>query len=87
MELNPPQGTRAVSGPAGSESASSSSAPSADSIALSSTKDLVQQAMGAGSEARLARVAALRQQVASGQYLVDALAVSRALIGAHLAGE
>lgn len=87
MDLNPTRGSREVSGSAGLGSASSSRPPSADSIALSSTSDLVQRTMGAGSEARLARVAELRQQIASGQYQVDAMSVSRALIGAHLAGE
>ncbi len=87
MGLNPARQTREVSGPGGLDSASSTRPPSADSIALSSTSDLVKQAIGAGSEARMARIAALRQQVQSGQYQVDALAVSRALIGAHLAGQ
>jgi flagellar biosynthesis anti-sigma factor FlgM len=87
MDLNATRGTRDVSGPAGSDSASSTRPPSTDSIALSSKSGLVQQAISAGSEARLARIAALRQQVESGQYQVDALAVSRALIGAHLAGQ
>lgn len=57
-----------------------------DSIALSSTKDLVQRALSAGSETRLARILELRQQVQSNQYQVDPLAVSNALIDAHLAG-
>ena len=87
MDLNAMRETRDVAGPAGPGSRSSTLPPSADSIALSSKSDLVQQAISAGSEARLARIAALRQQVESGQYQVDALAVSRALIGAHLAGQ
>ncbi|MBZ5610078.1 MAG: flagellar biosynthesis anti-sigma factor FlgM [Acidobacteriia bacterium] len=57
----------------------------ADSIALSSTKDLVQQALSAGSDARAARVLELKQQIESNQYRIDPLAVSRALIDAHLA--
>jgi flagellar biosynthesis anti-sigma factor FlgM len=56
-----------------------------DSIALSSTRDLIQQALSAGSDARLARIQELKQQIDSNQYQVDPVAVSRALISAHLA--
>jgi flagellar biosynthesis anti-sigma factor FlgM len=61
------------------------SPPNADSIALSSTKDLVQRALNAGSDARLARILELKQQIESGQYHIDPLAVSRSLVDAHLA--
>ncbi len=59
----------------------------ADSITLTSTRDLVQQALNSGSEARLARILELKQQIESNQYQVDPLAVSRALIDAHLADD
>ena len=87
MDLNPTRGTRVAGGPAGSNSASPSGTPSSDSIALSTTTGLVQQALSAGSDTRAARVLELQKQFASGQYQVDAMAVSHALIEAHLAGE
>jgi anti-sigma28 factor (negative regulator of flagellin synthesis) len=47
----------------------------------------VQQALTSGSATRAARVAELQKQYQSGQYQVDSVAVSRALIATHLAGE
>ena len=87
MDLNPTRGTRETSGTAASDSISPSRTPSNDSIALSGTNNLVQQALGAGSDARAARVLELQQQVQSGQYQVDAVAVSRSLIQANFNGE
>ncbi|HEV8037703.1 MAG TPA: flagellar biosynthesis anti-sigma factor FlgM [Bryobacteraceae bacterium] len=87
MDLNPTRATREADGPAGSTSVSTNRTPSSDSIAISGTNSLVQQALGSGSADRAARVLELQQQVQSGQYQVDAVAVSRALIAAHLAGE
>ncbi len=87
MDLNPTRGTREAGGPAASNSVSPNRTPSGDSIALSTTTGLVQQAMGAGLDARAARVLELQKQFQSGQYQVDAMAVSRALIEAHRAGE
>jgi anti-sigma28 factor (negative regulator of flagellin synthesis) len=58
-----------------------------DSIALSGTTGLVQQAIVSGIDARAARVQELQKQVQSGQYQVDAKAVSQAVIEAHLGGE
>jgi len=66
-----------------SDSVARNAAPAADSIALSSNRDLVQMALGAPAGARADRVAELAQQYASGQYQVDAHAVSQALIAAH----
>jgi len=66
-----------------SDSVARTTAPAADSIALSTTRDLVQRALGTQSGSRAARVAELAQQFASGQYQVDAHAVSQALIAAH----
>jgi len=58
-------------------------APVADSIMLSTTRNLVQAALGAQSDVRAARVSELQKQFAGGQYQVDARAVSQALIAAH----
>jgi flagellar biosynthesis anti-sigma factor FlgM len=87
MELNPTRATSETNGPAASNSASGSRTPSSDSIAISGTNGLVQQALGAGSATRAARVQELQRQFQSGQYQVDPMAVSRALISLHLAGE
>jgi flagellar biosynthesis anti-sigma factor FlgM len=87
MELNPTRATRQADGPASSNSASPNVTSSSDSIAISGTNSLVQQALGAGSATRAARVAELQKQFQSGQYQVDSVAVSRALIRTHLAGE
>jgi flagellar biosynthesis anti-sigma factor FlgM len=87
MDLNPTRATSETEGPKASNSGSGSRTSSGDSIALSSTNGLVQQALGAGSAARAARVIELQQQLQNGQYQVDPLSVSRALISSHLAGE
>jgi flagellar biosynthesis anti-sigma factor FlgM len=87
MDLDPTRGTRETNSSDATNSVSPSRVPSNDSIALSGTTGLIQQALGSGSDARAARVLELQQQVQSGQYQVDARAVSRSLIDAHLAGE
>ena len=87
MELNPTRATRQADGPAASNSVSPNATSSSDSIAISGTNGLVQQALAAGSATRAARVAELQKQFQSGQYQVDSVAVSRALIATHLAGE
>ena len=86
MDLNATRGTRETSGPAASDSVSPSRTPSSDSIALSGTNGLVQQALSTGSNTRTARIQELQRQVQSGQYQVDAMAVSRSLIDAHFTG-
>jgi len=63
------------------------STPADDSIILSGTNDLVQQALSSGTDARSARVLQLRQLIESNQYHVDAAAVASAVINAHLAGD
>ena len=60
--------------------------PGDDSISLSNTPNLVQQAMNSSSAARSARTQELKALVQSGQYQPDAQLVSSALIDAHLAG-
>jgi flagellar biosynthesis anti-sigma factor FlgM len=87
MDLNPTRETRPATGPAAADSVSPNPIPSRDSIALSGTTNLVQQALGSGSDARAARVLELQKQVQSGQYQVDAPAVSRSLIDAHFNGQ
>ena len=85
--LNRTLATRESVAPAGSDSTQRAPAPVADSIALSTTRNLVQVALAAQSDVRAARVSELQKQVASGQYQVDARAVSQALIAAHFTAQ
>jgi len=87
MNVDQTTGSRPVSGAASSAPGSISRSAADDSIALSNTSGLVQQALTAGSDARAARVEQLRQLVATNQYQVDPAAVASALIDAHLAGD
>jgi anti-sigma28 factor (negative regulator of flagellin synthesis) len=73
---------------AGSHASGASGATSgADSISLTSSSSLVQQALSAGSDARAARVQQLKALVQSNQYNPSAQEVSSALISAHIAGD
>jgi anti-sigma28 factor (negative regulator of flagellin synthesis) len=75
---------------ADSTSPSSGSTPgtgSSDSIALTGVGGMVQLALNAGANERAGRVQQLKQLVDSNQYTIDPQTVSRALIGAHLAGD
>ncbi|ERR1700734_3793262 len=73
---------------AASQTAGASGVTSAaDSISLTSSSGLVQQALSAGSDARTARVQQLKALVQSNQYNPSAQEVSSALISAHIAGE
>ena len=71
-----------------SQSAGASGATSgADSISLTSSSTLAQQALSAGSDARAARVQQLRTLIQSNQYNPSAQEISSALIRAHIAGD
>jgi flagellar biosynthesis anti-sigma factor FlgM len=72
---------------AGSQAGAGAVNPGADSISLTSSSNLVQQALSAGSDARAARVQQLKALVHSNQYQPSAQEVSRALINAHIAGD
>jgi flagellar biosynthesis anti-sigma factor FlgM len=76
---------------AGASKSTSTSAtgnsPGDDSISLSNSPNLVQQALASSSSARSARVQELKALVQSNQYQPDAQAVSVALINAHLTGD
>ena len=61
--------------------------PGDDSISLSNSPNLIQQALDSASSARLARVQELKALVQNNQYQPDAQEVSRAVINAHLTGE
>jgi flagellar biosynthesis anti-sigma factor FlgM len=58
-----------------------------DSVALSSGAVLAHQALNSGADARASRVAELRQQIQSGQYIVDPQAVANAMLDSNIAGE
>jgi flagellar biosynthesis anti-sigma factor FlgM len=87
MDLNPTRGTRETGGVTGTDSVSASRTPSSDSITLSGTNSLVQQALGSASDTRTARIQELQKQVQSGEYQVDATAVSRSLIQEHFTSQ
>lgn len=57
-----------------------------DRIALSMASRLVQQSSGTGDAAQLARILELKTAIENGQYSIDPLAVSQALIEAELMG-
>jgi flagellar biosynthesis anti-sigma factor FlgM len=85
--LDKTQGSARTASAPTSTSSSTSSSSGADSISLSSSQNLVQQALSSASSARLARVQELKALVQNNQYQPDAQEVSRALINAHLTGE
>jgi len=72
---------------ASAQPAGSPTSPVNDSISLSNSPNLVQQALSAGVSARSARVQQLKALIQSNQYQPSAQEVSRALIGAHIAGD
>lgn len=72
---------------ASAQPAGSPTSPVNDSISLSSSPNLVQQALSAGASARSARVQQLKALVQNNQYEPSAQEVTRALIGAHIAGD
>jgi flagellar biosynthesis anti-sigma factor FlgM len=83
--LGKAQGSSRAAG--ASNSAATSGAPGDDSISLSNSPNLVQQALASSSSDRSARIQELKALVQSNQYLPDAQEVSSALINAHLTGD
>jgi len=79
--------SRKVGNAAPSGSGSVARTPGEDSIALSNTSDLAQQALTSGEAVRSARILQLRHLIETNQYHIDATAVASALIDAHLAGD
>ena len=87
LNLDQTTAPRQIGNAASSGSSSVARTPANDSIALSNTSDLAQQALTSGMDARSARILQLRHLVETNQYHVDAAAVASALIDAHLAGD
>lgn len=81
--------TRAASqaAPTDSESSATITGASGDSVALSGAAGLIHQALNAGSSASADRVQQLKQQIESGQYVVDPAAISNAVLNASITGE
>jgi flagellar biosynthesis anti-sigma factor FlgM len=71
---------------AGAYGSATTGATDNDSISLSNSPNLVQQALASSSTERQARIQELKALVANNQYQPDAQEVSSALIDAHLAG-
>lgn len=79
--------TQATSRASGAyNSAGTSSTSEDDSISLSNSPDLVQQALASSSATRSARIQELKALIQNNQYQPDAQEVSSALIDAHLTG-
>ena len=83
--LNKAQGAGRAAG-AGAANSTTDSTPGGDSISLSNSPNLVQQALSSSSSDRSARIQELKALIANNQYQPDAQEVSRALIDAHLGG-
>jgi anti-sigma28 factor (negative regulator of flagellin synthesis) len=86
LDLERTSGARQAGSASSSNSAPLSGTSPNDSITLSITNDLVQQALSSGVDARSSRIEELKHLVETNQYPVDAAAVSNALIEAHLQG-
>lgn len=82
--LGKTQGTTRASAAFSSTATSGTSGD--DSISLSNSPNLVQQALSSSSSARASRIQELKALIANNQYLPDAQEVSSALINAHLTG-
>jgi flagellar biosynthesis anti-sigma factor FlgM len=86
LNLDATQSSARAAGGAAPAPTTTESTPGNDSISLSNTPNLVQQALNSSSSARSARIQELKALVQSNQYNPDAQEVSSALIDAHLAG-
>lgn len=80
------QGPSRTAGAGVSQAGATGSTPADDSISLSNSGSLVQQALASSSAARTARTQELKALVQSNQYQPDAQEVSSALVDAHIAG-
>ena len=86
LNLDKTAGSAPAAGTAASKFATTDSTPASDSVSLSNSPNLVQQALNSSSPARLARVQELKALVQSTQYQPDARELSSALVDAHLTG-
>jgi flagellar biosynthesis anti-sigma factor FlgM len=86
LNLDKTAGSPPAGGAGASKFSTTDSTPGSDSVSLSNSPNLVQQALDSSSSARSARVQELKALVQNNQYQPDAQEVSRALIGAHITG-
>jgi anti-sigma28 factor (negative regulator of flagellin synthesis) len=86
LNLDKTQNSSPAAGAPSSKSAGADATPGDDSISLSNSPNLVQQALNSSSAARSARTQELKALVASNQYQPSAQEVSTALIDAHITG-
>jgi flagellar biosynthesis anti-sigma factor FlgM len=87
LNLDKTQSSSPATGATASKfAANTDSTPGDDSISLSNSPNLVQQALNSSSPARSARIAELKALVANNQYQPDAQEVGSAIINAHLGG-
>jgi len=87
LDLDRTSGSRPIGDAATTSSTSANQTSANDSIALSTSSDLVQQALSSGAMERTNRIQQLQQLVQSDQYQVDAGSLSKSLIAAHMAGD
>lgn len=86
LNLEKTLGSSPAAGAGTSKFSTTDTTPGSDSVSLSNSPNLVQQALNSSSSARSARVQELKALVQSNQYQPDAKEVASALIGAHLTG-
>jgi flagellar biosynthesis anti-sigma factor FlgM len=86
LNLDKTQSSPPASAPGAVSKSAAGSTPGGDTVSLSNSPNLVQQALASSSAARSARVQELKALVQSNQYQPDAMEVSGALIDAHIAG-
>ena len=84
LNLEKTPGSSPAAGAGASKFSSTDSTPGRDSVSLSNSPNLVQQALNSTSSERSSRVQELKALVQSGQYQPDAREVAGALINAHL---
>ena len=87
LNLDKTAGSSPAAGAGASKFSTTDSTPGRDSVSLSNSPNLVQQALNSSSSERTSRVQELKALVQSNQYQPDAQDVAGALISAHLVGE
>jgi len=86
LNLEKTSGSSSAAGAGASKFSTTDSTAGSDSVSLSNSPNLVQQALNSTSSERSARVQELKALVQNNQYQPDAQEVAGALIGAHLEG-
>jgi flagellar biosynthesis anti-sigma factor FlgM len=84
LNLEKTPGASPAKGAGVSKFSTTDSTPGTDSVSLSNSPNLVQQALNSTSSERSSRVQELKALVQSNQYQPDAREVAGALINAHL---